>query len=235
MEGNQYLRLKNPQPVETGKKIEVIEFFSYGSPHCADLEPILQNRMKTGMPADVRVRRVPVTYQDRWIPLAKVYYTLEALGEDKRLSPEVFSALHSKGIALWQDKTFFDWAVSQGLDREDVEDMYNSSAVAGRVNRARAEARTYQVPSVPNFIVDGKFISYRVASRQAMRAALDAIIAKALGATKRLTWHVAEVYVKHVRYLVRCAAECVACSAKSVGMPVRRSSNPVVIAENSAP
>ena len=40
-EGNQYLRLKNPQPVETGKKIEVIEFFSYGCPHCGELEPFL--------------------------------------------------------------------------------------------------------------------------------------------------------------------------------------------------
>ena len=33
------LRLENPQPVETGKKIEVIEFFSYGCPHCGELEP----------------------------------------------------------------------------------------------------------------------------------------------------------------------------------------------------
>ena len=56
-EGREYLRLKNPQPKETGKKIEVIEFFSYGCPHCADLEPILQNWMKT-MPADVQLRRI---------------------------------------------------------------------------------------------------------------------------------------------------------------------------------
>ena len=39
VEGKDYARLKNPQPTETGKKIEVIEFFSYGCPHCADLEP----------------------------------------------------------------------------------------------------------------------------------------------------------------------------------------------------
>ena len=41
VEGKDYVRLKNAQPVETGKKIEVIEFFSYGCPHCNDLEPIL--------------------------------------------------------------------------------------------------------------------------------------------------------------------------------------------------
>jgi len=178
-EGREYLRLKNPQPTETGKKIEVIEFFSYGCPHCADLEPILENWLKTGMPADVQFRRIPVMYQDRWVPLAKIYYTLEALGEERRLSPDVFTALHNKGVSLWQDKTFFDWAASQGLDRKKVEDMYNSFAIAGKVNRARAAAGTYQVQSVPTFIVDGKFATYKVASHQAMPAALDAMIAKA--------------------------------------------------------
>jgi thiol:disulfide interchange protein DsbA len=179
-EGREYLRLKNPQPVETGKKIEVIEFFSYGCPHCADLEPILQNWMKT-MPADVQMRRVPVMYQDRWIPLAKIYYTLEALGEEKRLSPDVFTALHSKGVSLWQDKTFFDWAASQGLDRKKVEDMYNSFAIAGKMNRARQMAQSYGVQSVPLVVIDGKFVvsTEKIGSHAAMLPVMDALIAKA--------------------------------------------------------
>ena len=177
-EGKEYLRLKNPQPVETGKKIEVIEFFSYGCPHCADLEPILQGWIKT-MPADVQLRRIPVMYQERWIPLAKVYYTLDALGEEKRLSPEVFSALHSRGMSLWQDKTFFDWAATQGIDRKKVEDMYNSFAISGKINRARQAAEAYQIQSVPSFVVDGKYVTYKVALHRAIPSTLDALIAKA--------------------------------------------------------
>jgi len=177
-EGNQYLRLKVPQPVETGKKIEVIEFFSYGCPHCGELEPFLQGWLKT-MPADVAFRRIPVMFQERWIPLAKIYYTLEALGEEARLSPEVFSALHAKGQSLWQDKTFFDWAASQGLDRKKVEDMYNSFGIGGKVNRARLSAQTYQVQSVPLVVVDGKFVSNRLGSHSAMPPLIDALVAKA--------------------------------------------------------
>ena len=177
-EGNQYLRLKNPQPVETGKKIEVIEFFSYGCPHCGELEPILQGWLKT-MPPDVQFRRIPVMFQERWIPLAKIYYTLEALGEESRLSPEVFVALHGKGLPLWQDKTFFDWAASQGLDRKKVEDMYNSFAIGGKVNRARMLAQTYQVQGVPLIIVDGKFVSNRVPSQSAFPPLIDALVVKA--------------------------------------------------------
>jgi thiol:disulfide interchange protein DsbA len=177
-EGKEYLRLKNPQPVETGKNIEVIEFFSYGCPHCGEFEPILQTWLKT-KPADVQFRRVPVMFQDRWIPLAKIYYTLEALGEESRLSPEVFVAIHGKGQPLWQDKTFFDWAASQGLDRKKVEDMYNSFAIQGKVNKARMAAQNYQVQSVPLVVVDGKFVSNRVASHAAIPPLVDALVAKA--------------------------------------------------------
>jgi thiol:disulfide interchange protein DsbA len=177
-EGREYLRLKVPQPVETGKKIEVIEFFSYGCPHCGDLEPILQGWLKT-MPADVQLRRVPVMFQDRWIPLAKIYFTLDALGEEARLTPAVFTAVHAKGVALWQDKTFFDWAASQGIDRKKVEDMYNSFGIGGKVNRARMVAQSYQVQSVPLVVVDGKFFSNQVSSHAAMPALIDALIVKA--------------------------------------------------------
>jgi thiol:disulfide interchange protein DsbA len=177
-EGKEYLRLKNPQPVETGKDIEVIEFFSYGCPHCGDFEPVLQNWIKT-KPADVQFRRIPVMFQERWIPLAKIYYTLEALGEEARLSPQVFVAIHGKGQPMWQDKTFFDWAASQGLDRKKVEDMYNSFGIGGKVNRARMAAQAYQVQSVPLVIVDGKFVSNRIPSHAAMPPLIDSLVAKA--------------------------------------------------------
>src|SRR5438270_11108982 len=36
VEGKNYDRIKNPQPTESGNKIEVIEFFSYACPHCPE-------------------------------------------------------------------------------------------------------------------------------------------------------------------------------------------------------
>jgi thiol:disulfide interchange protein DsbA len=83
---------------EPGKKIEVIEFFSYGCPHCADSSP--RCRRVRRLPPDVQFRRVPVMFQDRWVALGKIYYTLDALGEESRLSPEVFKAIHKNGVNL---------------------------------------------------------------------------------------------------------------------------------------
>jgi len=141
VEGKNYARLKVPQPVESGKKIEVIEFFSYGCPHCSDLEPYLDNWFKT-MPADVQFRRVPVMFQERWRVLAKIYYTLDALGEETRLSPEVFKAIHANGQPLWDEKTFLDWAASKGLDRAKVASVYASFGIDSKMKRAIAQARS---------------------------------------------------------------------------------------------
>ena len=179
-EGKEYTRLKNPQPVETGKKIEVIEFFSYGCPHCNDLEPFL-DAWVSKLPPDVQFRRVPVMFQQRWEALARIYYTLDAMGEEQRLSPEVFKAIHVNNVPLYQDKAFFEWAASKGLDRNKVADTYNSFAVSSKFNRAKSLAAAYNIQSVPTIVVDGKFItaSDRVGTHASLPPAIDALVAKA--------------------------------------------------------
>src|SRR5438045_5362498 len=180
VEGKNYFRLKAPVPVETGKKIEVIEFFSYGCPHCAELEKYLIP-WRAKLPQDVQFRRVPVMFQDRWVNLGKIYYTLDALGDEEKLSPDVFAAIHGANMSLWNDKTFFDWAASKGLDRKKVEDVYGSFAISGQMNRARQQAQLFDIQSVPTVVVDGKFVtgSDKVGTHAQLPAALDELIVKA--------------------------------------------------------
>ena len=185
-EGKQYVRIKNPVTPETGNKIEVIEFFSYGCPHCAELEPVLESWVKT-LPPDVQLRRVPVLFQPRWVSLAKVYYTLDALGAEPKLTPEVFNAVHRQGIDLSNEKTFYDWAAKQGLDRKKVEEMYTSFGINGKVNRAKQQGGAYNIQSVPTMIVDGKYEtgSDKVGTHAALPAALKALIDKARAERKQ--------------------------------------------------
>jgi thiol:disulfide interchange protein DsbA len=180
VEGKNYARITNPQPVETGKKIEVIEFFSYGCPHCAALEPYLDT-WRAKQPDDVAFRRVPVMFQQQWVPLAKIYYTLDALGVEPKLSPEVFKAIHQQGVALWDDNKFFDWAASEGLDRKKVQQVFTSFAIDGKMKRAMQLAQEYQIQAVPTVIVDGKFVtsSDRVGTHANLPPAIDELIAKA--------------------------------------------------------
>ena len=186
VEGKNYDRIRNPQPTESGNKIEVIEFFSYGCPHCAELEPHLEAWLAK-LPPDVAFRRVPVMFQDRWVPLAKIYYTLDALGEERKLSPDVFRAIHGQGVSLWNDKSFYDWAASKGLDRKKVEDVFGSFAINGKMNRAKQQAQQYNIQSVPTVVVDGRFItgSERVGTHAQLPAAIDELVNKARAERKK--------------------------------------------------
>jgi thiol:disulfide interchange protein DsbA len=180
-EGKNYVKLRSPQAVDTGDKIEVLEFFSYGCPHCADLDPVLVQWQKT-LPADVAFRRVPVGFgRESWDNLGKVYYTLEALGVEQKLAPEVFAAIHRGNVRLDSPKSFFDWAAGKGLERKKVEDMFNSFAIAGKMNKANQVAKAYQVQSVPLVIVDGKFMtaSDKVGSHANLPSAINALVVKA--------------------------------------------------------
>ena len=180
VEGKSYVRLQNPHPVETGKQIEVVEFFSYGCPHCAALEPYLDTWLAKKQP-DVAFRRVPVMFQQRWVPLAKIYYTLDALGTESKLSPDVFKAIHGSGVSLWDTDKFYDWAATKGLDRKKVEEVFTSFAVDGKMKRAMQLAQQYNIQSVPTVVVDGKFItsSDRVGTHAQLPAAIDELVNKA--------------------------------------------------------
>ena len=68
--GRDYAVLVSPQPTESGKNIEVLEFFWYGCPHCYKLHPHIKTWMKK-MPKDVTFRYIPAIFRNSWIPGAK--------------------------------------------------------------------------------------------------------------------------------------------------------------------
>ena len=185
-EGKDFMRLKNTQTVESGAKIEVIEFFSYGCNHCRDLEEFLGPWMKK-VPADVAFKRVPVAFQPAWAMLGKIYYTLEAMGRED-LTPKVFQAIHGAGAKLHEEKVFFEWAANNGLDAAKVQEMWASFAVNSKMNRAKTLSANYQVDGVPMLFVDGKFKvqpAMLKGSHKDVPAALDFLIAKARSERKK--------------------------------------------------
>jgi thiol:disulfide interchange protein DsbA len=132
----EYKLINPPQRTETGKKIEVIEFFSYACPHCADFEPFLQDWLKR-KPKDVEYRMVPMVFRENWKPLAKLFYTLEQMGLLERYHMRVFDAIHKQGQQLLTDQAVVDWAVKQGIDKAKFEQIYQSFGIDTKVPRVR--------------------------------------------------------------------------------------------------
>ena len=156
--GKDFQPINPPQPTESGNKVEVIEFFSYACPHCHALQPSLSAWLKR-KPADVEFRRIPAVFQENWVPFARIFYTLDAMGLTEKLHHDVFTAIHDQKVRLQDPKVLFDWAGSKGVDKKKFMDTYNSFAVQSRTQRATDVTRRYNVPFTPAIVVDGRWLT----------------------------------------------------------------------------
>ena len=146
------------QPVETGDKIEVIDFFFYGCQFCNELLPRLERWRKT-IPADVVYRHIPVVRHDSWVPLAKTYFTLEAMGEVERLHTAVFHGYHVEDLYMSQEKVIAEWAGKHGLDPDKFMAIYRSDETRRKVERARKQTLEYDIQGTPTLVVDGRYLT----------------------------------------------------------------------------
>lgn len=170
-----------PQPTEAAGKVEVTEFFWYGCPHCNDLEPVLNQWLKT-LPKDVAFRRVPAIFLDgRWAPAARLYYTLDALGEETRLRAALFDAIHVGRMNHASESEVAEWAAKNGVERAKFAAAYHSAAVQGRINRAQELTQAHGIKGVPAVVVGGKYLTSNTmaGSHEALPAVIDELIGKA--------------------------------------------------------
>lgn len=178
--GKDYLELGQFQKTDVNKgQVEVLEFFWYGCPHCFELEPEL-NAWSKKLPKSVVVKRVPGILRPEWVPLARAFYALEAIGMLEKLHSEVFSAIHVKGMDLNPPERFFDWSVTKGVDRKKIADAYNSFSVNTKVMRAQQLTAAYKLNGVPAFAVNGKFVTSAsmTGNTPSLFKALDELIAQ---------------------------------------------------------
>ena len=136
----------------------MIDFFFYACPYCNELLPHLE-RWRKRKPADVVFRHVPVVRHDTWVPLAKTFYTLEAMGETDRLHTAVYRSYHVEDLSMSQEKVIAEWAEKHGLDREKFMTIYRSEEVRQQVEQARKMTADYDIQGTPSVVVDGKFLT----------------------------------------------------------------------------
>lgn len=173
----EYRLIEPPQPVETGDRIEVIDFFWYGCPYCNQLLPFLEEWIRA-RPSDVAVRRIPAVLKDTWAQHARIYYTLELLNEAERLHARVFHSYHVEELHMSKPDVMEQWAVKNGIDKRKWVDAYFSPEVDGKIARAQRAMKLYTVEGTPSLAVDGRYITSgsMAPSIKAMVVVLDDLI-----------------------------------------------------------
>lgn len=156
-EGKDYLKLAKPvTPDAPAGKVEIIEFFWYSCPHCNAFEPQFEAWVKTA-PKNLQIRRVPVAFNNTFVPQQKIYFALESMGLIPDVHVKVFRAIHVERQRLNKDDEIFAWMDKNGVDLAKFKEAYNSFSVAGQVRKATQLQESYGVEGVPSLGVAGKY------------------------------------------------------------------------------
>lgn len=155
-EGTHYQRIAK-QATDSGDKVEVIEFFWYGCPHCNIFDPILETWVKN-KPDNVVFKRVPAVFRPEWKVHARAYYALQVMGVGEKYHSKIFDEIHKNKKRIDTLDSLTDFLVKQGIDKQKFTDMYNSMSVDGMVRKAIKQLAGYKIQGVPAMAVNGKYV-----------------------------------------------------------------------------
>lgn len=178
-EGIDYITLAAPQPTADPNKIEVVELFWYGCPHCFHFEPELHAWVEK-QANDVQFVRLPAILNPRWEILARAYYTAELLGVLDKIHVPLFKAIHEKKQRFDTEDSLARFFAEQGVNEADFRKTYKSFGVVAKVNRARQMTQRYGIGGVPTLVINGKYrtSASEAGSHEGMLHVTDQLIAK---------------------------------------------------------
>jgi thiol:disulfide interchange protein DsbA len=164
--GTNYKVLSPAQPTDAPPgKVEVVEFFWYGCPHCNVLDPYLESWRKV-KPAYIEFVRVPAMWGEVQRVHARLFYTLQALGKLDELHTKVFDQIHKQQDPLYtqgDDKSTLQdqlrFAKANGISESDFLTAYNSFAVQTNLQKADDLERRDRIEGVPAIVINGKYVS----------------------------------------------------------------------------
>lgn len=155
-EGKHYKRIDQPKTIDSDK-IEVLEFFWYGCPHCYSFEPYVSKWIQS-KPDNVEFVRIPATFQPLWVLHARAYYALQMLGAGEKIHLKFFSEIHNKKNYMKTFDAVTVFVQQHGVERSEFIDAMNSFTVESNVRKAKKLVTDYKLNGVPAVAVNGKYL-----------------------------------------------------------------------------
>jgi thiol:disulfide interchange protein DsbA len=156
VDGTDYNTLKTPLPEAKTGKVEVVEFFWYGCPHCFAFEPTIEPWIAK-QPADVHFHRIHVGFSALHETHARIYYTWEALGLVDAMHAKTFNRFHVQRKPINSEKDMLDFALENGLDVAKVKQAWESFGVGTKIAQAKQLTEDYRCDGVPMIGIHGRY------------------------------------------------------------------------------
>jgi thiol:disulfide interchange protein DsbA len=167
-----------PQRTSTPGKVEIVDVFWYGCPHCWRFLPSMEALEKRK--ADyIEIRRMPAIFRDSWAIHARAYYTAKLLNAVEQIHRPLFEAIHEQNKKLNTRESLREFFVAHGVDGKAFDKTFDSFAVETMLRKSVLMQGRYGVRGTPSVIVNGK---YRVSAGKAGGYAEMVDVAEALAA-----------------------------------------------------
>lgn len=141
-------------------KVQVLMFFSYGCAVCRRLSTPFDTWAKQQAKDKIEISKVPVSFNYGWPNLARAYYTVQTLQKSDELDELIFAGIHEQAKPLWQEDKLSDMLFEHGFSRELFKQTFNSFAINNKVKWANDLALAFELPNIPNIIINGPYGSY---------------------------------------------------------------------------
>lgn len=153
-----YKELATAQPTSTGDKIEVVEVFWYGCPHCYHFEPVIEKWL--GEKAEyIEFVRMPGILGPQWLPHARAFYAAEKLGILEEIHEPLFDAIHKDKRKIVDEESLRVFFSEHGVSGKQFDEAFRSKEVEEKVKKAFSAGKNYALTGVPAVIINGKYVT----------------------------------------------------------------------------
>ncbi len=152
-----YELITPPQNTNSPEKVEVLEFFWYGCPHCNRLEPTINKWNKETRPDYIDFVQVAAPLNPSWSNHARAFYAAQIMGVLDKFHEPMFKALHEDRKRLNKLEELSAFAGELGIDKDKFLSTMKSFSVETKLMRARQQAVAMGITGVPALVVNGKF------------------------------------------------------------------------------
>ena len=177
--GEHYVVLDRPVPTRDNGRIEVVEMFSYGCPHCYEFESSLKGWSKQ-QTADVDFWAFPAVWNKPMALYARAFYAARELQVLDTIHQPLFDAIVIDHQSIRNESDLADFFANHGVDKKDFTEAFNSTTVTNAVAHAEERVRLYRPAGVPEIVVNGKYRvdRMRAGGQDEMLAVVDFLIRK---------------------------------------------------------
>lgn len=154
--GQHYIVLDKPIATRDSSKIEVVEMFSYGCPHCYEFEPFIK-QWAENQAKDVDFWYFPAVWNKPMELFARAFYVAKDLNVEQKIHLPLFSAIAVEHKLIGNETELANFFAKFNVDKKAFIKAFKSKNVLTQVEQAKIRVENYKPVGVPELVINGKY------------------------------------------------------------------------------